>query len=132
MFSLRKFFRSLTLVEFLIAVCIILILAGFYAVYFNRVLKTAREAALVNELLNIRMSVEFYRVTNRKLPRGLNDLVKKDFTLGGLNAIMPSDKYLKFDRLDKDGYPQDPFYRRYLFDPDTGRVGSQTQGYENW
>lgn len=112
---------SLTLVELLTVMCIILFITGLFAVYAKMALKTVRESALINELINLRMSIEHYRVVKGGLPDDLFTLVND-----GHN------KFLKPFRVDKQGFMLDPFMHRYLYDKRDGRVRSQTKRYENW
>ncbi|MDI6758941.1 MAG: type II secretion system protein, partial [Candidatus Omnitrophota bacterium] len=64
-----------TLVEFLVVICIAFILIGSFAIYANIILGTAREIALQNELMNMRLAIEHYRIINAKYPTELSDLV---------------------------------------------------------
>lgn len=66
--------NSLTTIELLIVVVLIFVLIGVFAVYAGLTLKSARETALKSELMNLRMSIEHYRVINAKLPDDLNVL----------------------------------------------------------
>ena len=124
--------RSLTWVEFLLVICIILILIGVFAVYINITLRIARENALTNELCNIRLAIELYRVMNGKFPPDLTTLIKKGFTIKDLMSIMGINKYFKAIRVDREGNPLDPFLHKYSYDSSKGQVSSGTKGYENW
>ena len=124
--------RSLTLIEFLIIICIILVLGGTFGTYLNITLKVARETALINELSNIRMSIEHYRIINGKLPENLPALIKKGFTLRNPDGIIFGNRFLNAFKVDKDGYLLDPFMNRYYYDVRDGKVRAQTKGYESW
>lgn len=124
--------RSLTLIEFLVVICIILVLFGTFGVYIKITLRIARETALMNELNNIRLSVEHYRIINGKLPEDLLALLNQDFTFKISNGIIVRSKFLKPFRVDKEKYLLDPFMNRYIYNHRMGRVSSQTKGYESW
>ncbi len=82
--------RALTLVEWLLALCIILVLIGTFAAYSQITLRAARETALINELYNIRMALEFYKITTGGLPEDLAALTTKRLTedrLGGIKNV---------------------------------------------
>ena len=131
MFHFRNI-RSLTLIELLTAFCIIFFLLGVFAVYANINLKAARETALENELNNIRMSIELYQIIKGKLPEDLVSLTNQKFTIKTIDGIMVQKKFLKPFHIDKQGYLLDPFMNRYSYEPNEGKVSSQTKGYENW
>lgn len=124
--------RSLTLLEFLVVLCAIFILLGTFAIYANKILSIARQAALQNELINLRMSIEHYRVICGSLPEDLFALINKDFTFQNQDDIIPPNKFLRPFRVDKEGYLLDPFIHRYVYDNRVGNVRSQTKGYESW
>ena len=124
--------RSLTLIELLIALCVIFVLLGVFAIYANINLRIAREAALRNELINIRMSIEHYRIINGKLPENLFTLMNQEFTFRSSDDIIIRKKFLKPFKVDKQGYLLDPFMNRYSYSWEEGKVSSQTKGYESW
>lgn len=124
--------RALTLFELLVAVCAILVLIGTFAIYANRVLKAAKEQALQNELVNIRMAIEHYRITNAKLPQSLDELLNEQLTSADFNSKITQQVFLKAFRTDKEGFLLDPFLKRYGYDPGKGAVYSRTQSYETW
>lgn len=124
--------RSLTFFEFLAMACIIFIFVGTFAIYGNLTLKAARQQALQNELANIRMALEHYRILNGRLPEKLTDLINKELASRNSGSKIISRKYLEHSRVDKDGNLVDPFMHGYSFDFTDGRVWSQTKKYENW
>ena len=124
--------RSLTLVELLLALCVIFIFFGVFAIYANVTLRIAREQALGSELSNIRVSLEHYIIINGALPPNLITLMNNDFTLKDLDGKIIYKKFLKPFRIDKQGYLLDPFMNQYKYDMKTGRVFSGTKEYRNW
>lgn len=125
--------RAFTLVELLLALCIILVLAGMFTAYSRITLKAAQETALINELHNIRMAIEFYRISTGSLPQDLAALTTtKGLTEERLGGIRIVNKYLKGFKFDKEGYVLDPFLKRYRYDNQSGKVSPATHGYEDW
>ncbi|MDD5432130.1 MAG: type II secretion system protein GspG [Candidatus Omnitrophica bacterium] len=130
MFSL-KVKRSFSVFELMVVSCVIFILIGLFANYFNIVLRAGREEALKNELMNLRLAIQHYQINNNSFPVSLQELTNikltpKDFSY----KIMY--KYLNYYRVMKDGTLVDPFLNRYAYDKNKGQVNSTTKGYERW
>jgi len=123
---------SLTQIEFLTMLCIIFVLFGIFAIYANIGLRIVKETALRNELHNIRMSIEHYRVVSGRLPEGLFVLINQNFTLKSPDGTILRRKFLKDFRVDEEGYLLDLFMNRYSYQTKEGRVSSTTKGYESW
>ncbi|MDD5356375.1 MAG: type II secretion system protein [Candidatus Omnitrophica bacterium] len=124
--------RSLTLMELLIALCVVFILLGSFAIYANMTLRIARETALQMELNNIRMSIEHYCIINGKPPEDLNILLNQEFVLRTQEGVVMRDNFLKPFRVDKYKKLLDPFLNRYYYDNSSGAVKTLTKKYENW
>lgn len=125
-------FSSLTLIELLIALCLISVLAGAFIYFAGGTLRAGREEALRNELGNIRMSLELYRVINARFPEDLTELMNQNLTLENGRGIILQKEYLRPFRIDKEGRLLDPFMSRYSYNMKTGVVKSQTAGYQGW
>jgi len=125
-------FSSLTLIEFLIALCLISVLAGVFIYFAGGTLRAGREEALRNELGNIRMSIELYRVINERFPENLIELMNQNLTLENDKGILLEKEYLRPFRTDKEGHLLDPFMSRYAYNMKTGVVKSQTTEYQDW
>lgn len=123
---------SLTLVELLTILCVIFVLMGVFAIFANINLRAVRETALRNELNNIRMSVELYRIIKNRLPKDLVSLIDQEFTLKTPKGIILKKEFLRSFRTDKEGCLLDPFMNRYKYEPQSGRVSSGTKAYEKW
>jgi competence protein ComGC len=123
---------SLTLVELLVVLCVIFVCMGTFAIFAKINLKAARETALRNELNNIRMSIELYKIIKNRLPEDLVSLINQEFTFKTSDGIIIKKQFLRSFRLDKNGNLLDPFMNRYNFDPASGKVFSTTKTYENW
>ena len=124
--------RSLTTVELIIAICAVFILVGTFSIYANITLKAARELALKNELINLRMSVEHFRIINARLPESLSELLKQRLTIGIDSITIKKNYPVRAFRFDRDGNMLDPFMHRYGYDLETGKIYSQTKDYERW
>ena len=124
--------RSLTLIEFIVGLIIILILPGIFALYFSTMLRLSQEATLRSELTNIRTSIEHYLAITGKLPQDLTVLMEQEVEFKGHDDIINSKKYLEPFRIDKEGQLIDLFGNQYYYDQSQGRVFSQTKGYQCW
>jgi len=122
----------LTVLELIMTICVIFILIGAFAVYAGFTLKAARETALRNELVNLRMSIEYYRMINGAFPRDLSALLKQHLTSRLPNNTISYNYFLKPFHLDREGNLLDPFLNKYAYDEGNGAVYSQTQNYERW
>ncbi|MDP2904987.1 MAG: hypothetical protein Q8O22_01620 [Candidatus Omnitrophota bacterium] len=138
--------RGLSLLELAVTICLIFVLSGAFAVYIHRTLKAAREIALRNELLNIRLAVEHYQIITGRPPESLIELTRpiqgiyapeianlnKRLTSVKTDSKINAYKFLEPFRLDNSGFLIDPFTQRYGYDRQQVRVYSQTKGYERW
>lgn len=123
---------SLTVIELIIAVCLISIFIGVFAEYMITALRIGKERALRNELVNIRMSIEHYRVIRSNFPDSLEELMNHHFSFKDFNSIMTKQPTFKDSRVNEQGKLLDPFFNNYRYDKETGRVYSQTKGYQAW
>ncbi|MFZ5861706.1 MAG: hypothetical protein ACOYXR_02470 [Nitrospirota bacterium] len=100
--------------------------------YCDSLLREARETSLRMGLGNIRTGVRLYHVFNERYPRDIRELFATGYLLpAGKNPVFVP-QYLEAQALDHDGYPVDPFGRRYRYEPGGGRVLSESKGYEQW
>lgn len=138
---------GLSLLELIVTVCLIFVLTGAFGIYINWTLKAAREIALRNELLNIRLAVEHYQIITGRPPESLIELtlpvhgiyapaiadnLNKRLTSAKADSKITAYKFLEPFRLDSQGFLTDPFMQRYGYDRQQVRVYSQTKGYERW
>jgi hypothetical protein len=124
--------RALTFIEMLVALCIIFLCIGMFAVYAGMTLVAARDLALRNELANIRMSIEHYLIVNGHLPEYLADLTKEYLTSAPGTDKISKYTFLKAFRTDKNGSLLDPYSVGYGYDAINGRVWSQANGRQGW
>jgi type II secretory pathway pseudopilin PulG len=123
---------GLTFFELLVALSVIFALMGIFAAYAHTYVRVARETALRNELSNIRMSIEYYRIVRGHLPEELADLVNEPLTKKEADVNIKSSKFLSNFRVSKDGFLLDPFMNKYNYDSKSGQVWSEAEGRANW
>ncbi len=123
---------SLTVVELLIVLCVIFVCMGVFAVFAKINLKAARETALRNELNNIRMSIELYKIIEKRLPNDLISLINQELVFKTKDGIIMKKRFLQPFRLDKNGNLLDPFMNGYIYEQKNGKVFSSTLGYARW
>jgi len=130
--------KGLTIVETLIALCLIGVLIGVVIYQYQRVAREAQETAVKTELANIRMSINFFRIMNNRNPESLNEMIEKSVMLPARIGSDPySDsffkrKYLMANSVDEKGNIIDAFGNCFIYDPVRGEVKSSTKGYETW
>jgi len=108
------------------------VLTGAFIYFAGSALRAGREEALRNELGNIRMSLELYRVINGRLPEDLTELMNQNLTLENDRGIIVEKEYLRPFRIDKQGRLLDPFMGGYTYNMKTGVVKSETPEYQGW
>ncbi len=128
---LRSDQKGFTALETLLVCIVISLLIGIATSYYQRLALEAKEVTLTTGLVNIRNGIGLYRVLQQHYPEDLKNLVKEKYLLP-VNDKIISGEYLAAQSLDGDGNLLDPFGNRYRYDPTTGQVASNTQGYESW
>lgn len=125
-----------TILDTLVTLSLIGILIWVVIPRYERVAVEAQKAALRTELGGIRMTLQLYHIRSGRYPADLRDLLKEKYLLptqeAGKEKKMFEQAYLETRSLDAEGYVLDPFGSRLGYDPKTGRVWSQTKGYEDW
>ncbi len=124
--------KALTVFELAVSACLIFVLVGIFGIYANLTLGAANKMALRNELSNIRMALEYYRIVNGRFPEELKELFKKDLTSGREKSSIKKEYYLEPFRVDEEGFLIDPFMNRYIYDRQNGWVYSRASGCQNW
>jgi hypothetical protein len=110
--------HELTLIILVVIFLGIFCLVGVFG--FGR---EAKELALKTELGKIRSAVQFFYAHNLAYPATLKQAMNEG--LGrNMALIVPG--------TDSSGSPRDPFGRKYLYNPLTGNVRSQTPGCEGY
>ncbi len=109
-----------SLLELIFVILIVGIVAGIFSMFLIMNLKEARGVALENQLTNLKYSLELYVILEGQYPKDLRELntrctVVKDDNLYGR-------RYLELQAQDKEGYPVDPYGRRFIYDTSTGKI----------
>ncbi|MBU1146992.1 MAG: type II secretion system protein GspG [Candidatus Omnitrophica bacterium] len=112
--------KGRSLIEIIFTILVILIISAVFARYWIVHLKEAREAALENQLTNIKLSLELYTIAEGRYPEDLRELDKR-CEVGRGDSIYTR-KYLEHQFVDKDGYPVDPHGQRFIYDEKTGTI----------
>jgi len=112
--------KAYSVLELSISFCIIFVLIGMFGIFASKVVMVAQEVALRNELYNLRLSLELYKVFNRSNPNELREIYSV------------SDYFVLVRRFGKNGKLVDPFGNEYYYNARTGRVRSATEKYVNW
>lgn len=134
----RRKRKGLTVIEAVISLCLIGVLLLIVVPRYQRLAREAGETTLKAELGNIRTTVKLFRLLNGRYPESLRELTEKKILMpagAGTDAYRNSvfdDRYLLPNAVDAQGNIIDAFGARYVYEPGTGRVRSDTSGYENW
>jgi type II secretory pathway pseudopilin PulG len=123
---------TLTLFEFTVSLLIIIIFLAVFGVFISRVAHTAKEVSLQSELTAFREAIALYKALKGNNPGTLQELMHAEYRPQGLNKIIFGKEFLNIVGKDKDGYPLDPFGRKFFYNAERGVIHSQTKGYEKW
>jgi len=130
--------RGLTIIDTLIALCLIGLLMGVLISRFQHVTRSARESALKAELSNIRTSIRLYKMLNGRKPASLQEMMEKKVMLPGRIGPGPysdsffDEHYLLKNAVDEKGNKLDAFGNPFFYDHNLGSVRTTTQNYETW
>ena len=72
-----------------------------------------------------------YKNLHGKYPDDLKVVLDKSYRLGEQKGIFQQE-HLKTISRSNNGYPIDPFGKRYLYDSENGKIRSQTEKYKEW
>jgi len=129
---MRKSSSGRTLFETVIILSLVGIFIGVAINRFMADVLEAKESLLHSELINIRMSVELYKVINGKYPENLGELTKSNYMQTFSEDTIINKKYLKTTAATENGTPLDPFGKEYFYNKNTGEIKCLTKGYEGW
>jgi len=125
--------RGLTLVELVIALVLIGLFTGVFAVLIQKASIVGKERGVVVDLKSIRQSLLLYEALNGRYPEDLRELVNASVRAeSSADEVFFGEEFLGTVGRDKMGYPVDTFGNRFTYNTDTGAVSSSTEGYENW
>lgn len=112
---------------------IIGIFLGVIVFFLHRAAVLGSEVLLQVELKSIRQSLLLYEAMNGKYPEDLRELEKARFRAkSAADEVIFGEEFLSTVGRDDSGYLIDPFGNRFHYEPKSGRIGSATEGYENW
>jgi Tfp pilus assembly protein PilE len=129
---------GMTIPDALITLCAIGVLFGVVVWKYQRLALEAQKTALRAELVNIRSSIDLFRMANGRNPETLNEMMERNVVLParvGPNAYTGSmfrHKYLMPHAVDEKGNALDAFGNRFKYDSREGVVRASTAGYEDW
>lgn len=116
-----------------LVVCILVgIIIAVIFPYYHKTVSEARETALRAGLINIRKTIQLYHFVEHQYPPDLRRLVHQKLVLPAREDTFLTEQYLNAVTADPEGHLLDPFGNRYRYDPRSGRVSSETPGYETW
>lgn len=109
-----------TIFELVASLVIILVLISVFGIYAGKLVTEAKEVALRNELSNLRLALEVYRVRNGQIPESLAQLYQR------------RDYFVNIDRRGEGNVLLDPFGGKYVYMKDVGHIVSGTDKYRQW
>lgn len=115
----------------LVCLAAALLFGGIYG-YFEPTIRAAREVGLRMGLNTMRSAVQLYAIQEGRAPEDIRTLLYRGYVQPTERGPLFVPAYLLYQALDSEGFPVDPFGNRFLYDPATGRVHSQTPGYSTW
>lgn len=105
-----------TLMEILIAIGIIMLMAGLAIPFYGKMLTKGRKAAATAQIQNFEMAITNFQIDTGKFPKDLNDLLKEN----------SGDKKWDGPYLKSKDIPKDPWGNDYVYELSSG---SSSQGY---
>ena len=131
--------KGLAIYETLVTLCLIGVLTGVVIVKYQRVFREARETAVKAELVNIRTSIQLFKMLNGRNPQSLKEMTEKKVMYAArigpekyTGPIFFKESYLMEYATDKEGNIIDAFGNPFVYDAIKGEVRTTTQGYEIW
>ncbi len=117
--------RGRGLIEILLSIVVIAVFLSVYARAWIVNLSEAREVALENQLTNLKHSLELYMIVEGHYPVDLRAL-NKSYNLSAEDSLYER-RYLELQAQDKEGYPVDPYGRRFIYNSEKGTVKRRTE-----
>ena len=131
--------QGLTVLDAIITLCLIGILIGVVIPKYRHVARVAQETAVKTALVNIRTSINLFRMLNGRNPQDLKEMIEKKVILPArvgsdkyTGSIFLKKSYLMEYAVDKEGNIVDAFGNPFIYDASTGEVRTTTEGYEAW
>lgn len=124
--------KGLTFFELIISATLIGIFVSVFLFFIGRQIKIAKEIVLAIELKGLRQSLVLYKAIKSEPAPDLRALITARHKPQGLDEVIFGREYLNTLGIDQEGYPVDPFGKRFYYSPRRGVVSSQAKGYESW
>lgn len=127
--------------ELIVAVFLVALAAAFMLSAYRAARVTADEGILTAQLRALRMQEKLFRVVHGKRPVDLRELVNDSYSRFPMGAKqtdrqpvtgLVEPEAVLAAAADEDGFPVDPWGRRYEVDPVTGRIHAVAGNYEDW
>ncbi len=109
-----------SLIELIFTIVVVFVLYGVFVNQWIVTLQEARSVALENQLTNLKYSLHLYKILEKDYPEDLKELNKR--YIGIKEDSLYGRRYLEFQFQDKEGYPVDPYGRRFKYDSNTGKI----------
>lgn len=93
----------------------IFVISGIFLSYYYKYQEIVKIRLAQEQVYNINTAIIIYVFEKKKFPEDLNVLTKEEFIIEDKNIILKK-RYLDFSPVDKEGYPIDPWGRRYQYD----------------
>lgn len=128
----------MTIIEALVALCVIGVLIGVVISRYQRVAREAKNTAVKAELSNMRSSITLFKLLNNRNPASLSELMEKNVMWPARTGSDPAGgpllkrKYLMSIAGDGKGSAVDAFGNSFCYDPVRGEVKSSTKGCDVW
>lgn len=87
--------------------------------YFKKYEEVIKMRAAQEQLYQINTAIVVYRVLNHKFPESLKVLVEEQYIVSAENPVIKK-RYLEGISVDKEGFPLDPWGRRFGYDKKQG------------
>jgi type II secretory pathway pseudopilin PulG len=131
--------KGLSVYETVVTLCLIGVLTGVVIVKYRQVTRAAQDSAVKTALVNIRTSIQLFKMINGRNPQNLKEMVEKKVMLPARighdkysGPIFLNESYLMEYATDKAGNIIDVFGNPFAYDAIKGEVRSTSQGYESW
>ena len=123
---------AMALFELVICLTIIGLCAGVLCGFLLKASVVARETTLRYELNNMRALLSLYRELKGRYPENLKVLLESQQRLKQSQRMGFGKDLFDAKGVDVQGYPIDPFGRRFSYNARKGVVYTGTKHYENW
>ncbi len=93
----------------------IILLIGIFLGYYGKLQNISKERLAQEQVYNINTAIAIFLLEKKRFPKDLNELTKEELLIENQNTIFKK-KFLDFSPIDTEGYPLDPWGRRFKYD----------------